>query len=122
MNAPKPTTAKEQANTRVKQGTENAPAPDTVGVRTAEGKDVQVNPEAQNTTQTLESRRAIDENPATRALREQTERAELQGLVQNTGLVTAAEQASQQQYLIDKGLADDPDHPDAKKRDEHKQR
>ena len=105
---------------KVKQGTENAPATKTVGVRTAEGKDVQVNPEAQNTTQTLENRRAIDENPATRALREQTERAELQGLVQNTALVTAAEQGRQQEYLIDKGLAEDPDHPDGERAKDRK--
>ena len=116
--APKPTTAKEAENTRVKQGTENAPsatspyttkreeAGDTTTVRGADGKDIEVNVEAQNTTQTLENAKAIDENTATRALREQQERAALAGLVQNDALVTAAEQGRQREYLEDKGLVD----------------
>lgn len=117
--APSPTSAKELEGTRVKQGTENAPPPgeekhldplvegrDVVHVRTAEGQDIEVNVEAQNTTQTLENAKAIDENPATRALREQQERAALAGLVQNDALVTAAEQGRQREYLEDKGLVD----------------
>ena len=120
--APKPTTAKEAENTRVKQGTENAPpakpsdtspfttknedSNDKVVVRGADGQDIEVNPEAQNTTQTLENAKAIDENPATKALREQQERAALAGLVQNDALVTAAEQTTQRAYLEDKGLVD----------------
>ena len=78
----------EMENTRVKQGVGNAPAPD----------------------RRLDPLPApVDENPATRALREQHDREALQHLVQNDALVTAAEQGRQQEYLREQGLVDEPD-------------
>lgn len=88
----KPTTAKEVENTRVKQGLENAAKAEkdagppyttkredqghTTTVLDADGKPTEVNVEAANTTATL-ARQGVDENPTTRALREQARQNEV---------------------------------------------
>lgn len=114
---------KEQDGRKVKQGTENAPvdtAPktdekkpaneppyttaredqgDQVPVTLADGTQTTVNAEAQNTTQTLADRGAIDENPATKALREQEQRRLAASSIVHPDVAAAAEQARQNEVI-----------------------
>lgn len=111
----KPTTAKEVENTRVKQGLENAAKAEkdagppyttkredqghTTTVLDADGKPQPVNVEAANTTATLARQGALDENPATRALREQAMRRAAGSHVVNADVAAAAEQARQNEVV-----------------------
>lgn len=104
--APKPTTAQEAENVRVKQGTENAPKPvgatvtdkDNAHVRAADGSTIEVNAEAQNTTQTLEDEKKFSPpvGGTTSMLREHEQRM---ANGPSPAAVAAAEQARQNDVL-----------------------
>jgi len=123
---------KEAEGRRVKQGQENADDSkgdpsgppyttkredqgDTTAVLDADGKPVEVNVEAANTTATLARQGALEENPATRALREQDMRRAAGSHVVNADVAAAAEQARQNEVVPADGGQDDKDHKGEKK-------
>lgn len=135
------TAVKEQDGRRVRQGEENAkPTPDEVlakpagkdasqppyttaredqgdstVVRGADGDDLEVNVEAANTTRQFHERMA-DENPATKALREQEMRRVASGTVVNSDVAAAVEQARQNEVApaVDPESADEQRERDAR--------